>query len=168
MLEIRSLHLFPMKTLAPSNLRACLAILISFLTIVLPAGAQVGQVIVQGRKASDSGLLARVRDGANPGKFQAAKGGLANAAMTTKAEFRAGGLILVGQNCAPPKRCRPYSMILRGPGTQGCARSSLPLGNHISRLRRCAKSRHQCLNSAFHFRSQLVRYPFIACGESSI
>ena len=87
-----------MKTFSPSRLGIYLSVLVGLFAIILPAEAQAGQVTVRGRKASDSGLLARVRDGANPGKLQAAKGGLGQAAMTTKAEFRTKGLMLVGKN----------------------------------------------------------------------
>ncbi len=87
-----------MKTFSPSRLGVYLSVLIGWFAIILSAEAQVGQVTVRGRKASDSGLLARVRDGANPGKLQAAKGGLGQAAMTAKAEFRTKGLMLVGKN----------------------------------------------------------------------
>ncbi|MCA1964396.1 MAG: S8 family serine peptidase, partial [Prosthecobacter sp.] len=54
-----------------------------------------------GHKASSTGLLVKVKQGADPQRITAAKSQLGQAAMQSKAEFRAKGLMLVGKAVKP-------------------------------------------------------------------
>lgn len=72
--------------------------LLAFAATTFSASAQDGLLTIQGRKASASGLLVKVKDGGAPEKMQAAKGGLGRMALKSRAEFRVKGLMLVGKD----------------------------------------------------------------------